>query len=205
MGKCSNSLTGWLSALAIASQLSVLGAIDLDLSASDIDAALQVARGPEAGRTLFHGPYVFTDVSPLVERIEVISEIRRLVMMAETRIAAGDRMFAQSTSSAEAALRPFRQRVSIVATLRFPNQNTYILAPPLDIALQASAGEVPRLDLKSETLFGPGSANQQLPVVGGVVEGTFDAGVIAETTRLAIVRMDGKEVGGITIDFSRLD
>jgi hypothetical protein len=205
VNKSSGSLSGWLSALAIASQLSVLGAIDLDLSASDIDAALQVARGPESGRALFHGPYVFDDVSPLVERIEVISEIRRVVLMAETRIAAGDRMFAQSTSSAEAALRPFRQRVSIVATLRFPNQNSYVLSPPLDIALQGSAGDVPRIDLKSETIFGRGGANQQLPVVGGVVEVIFDAGVIAEVARLAIVRMDGKEVGGITIDFSRLD
>jgi hypothetical protein len=127
------------------------------------------------------------------------------VLLAESRISAGDRMFAQSASSAEAALRPFRRRVSIVATLRFAEPNAYILAPPVEVVLQSSVGEVARLELRSETIFGRGDPSQQLPVAGAQAEATFDAELIADALRLAVVRMDGKEVGGVLIDFNRLD
>src|SRR5262245_40269701 len=123
-----------MSAVSLAMLVPAAGAIDLELSVSQIEAALQTARGSEAGRAAFHAPYVFNAVSELVERIEVITELRRAVVMAETRIAAGDRMFAQSTNSVQEALRPFRRRVSIVATIKLPEPNAYVLAPPLDIA-----------------------------------------------------------------------
>jgi hypothetical protein len=37
------------------------------------------------------------------------------------------------------------------------------------------------------------------------VDATFDAAVLEPAARPAVVRMEGKEVGGVTIDFGRLD
>ena len=68
-----------------------LAAIDLDISARHIEAVLAVARGPEAGRAAFHAPYILKASDPLVERIEVITERRRVALLAAERIALGYR------------------------------------------------------------------------------------------------------------------
>jgi hypothetical protein len=181
-------------------------AIELDENAAKIDAALEIARKPEAERATFHKPYIMATSSPIVESIEIITEFRRLVKIAEARIADGDRFFAQNTLAAQEAIRPFQHHVSVVAHVRFHPQNTYVVGPPVDVVVLDGFEPVPRLDLQSQTEFGfaSGKPKPQLPVVGVTTEAVFDADVVGQNYHTIVVRVETKDVARLTIDFGRL-
>ena len=183
---------------------SSIEAVDYDITSRDIEAVLAIARGPEAGRATFHAPYVFKTENPVVERIEVITERRRVALLAAERIALGDPLFAHGTLRAEEALRPWRRKVALVARFTFPPQNAYILAPPVDIALTEPA--VPRVEMKGDTLFAlpSGVPGQSTPVVGAVGEALFDATTIGQTCHTIVVRLGGREVARLVVDFGQL-
>ena len=166
-----------------------------------------MARGPESVRSAFHRPYTFAINSANVEMIDVITERRRVVLLAEARMAGGDHLFAHGTRAAIEALRPFRGRVSVIARLRFHPQNAYVMAPPIDVSMGGSAGEVARLDFRSESLLGlaSGTPGERLPVVGAVAEAVFNASSVGQASRAVIVRLDGAELTRVKVDFSRLD
>jgi hypothetical protein len=193
--------------MAVVMSGTAMRAIDLEVTTFEIESALDLARGPQAARAAFHKPYIFPGGSPTVEKIEVVTERRRIVLIAEDHIAQGDHMFARGLRPTTEAMRPHRRRVSVVATLRFTSRNPLIAAPGVDVVLRSSSGDVRRLDLQTRPVYGLGAGvdNEQLPVIGAVADASFDAALLAEASRLAIVRIEGKEVGGVTIDFSRLD
>jgi hypothetical protein len=149
---------------------------------------------------------VFATSAPLVESIEIITEFRRLVKIAEARIADGDRFFSRNTLAAQEAIRPFHHHVSIVARVRFHPQNTYVVGPPVDVELLDRFEPVPRLELQSQTEFGfaTGKPKPQLPVVGVVTESVFDTDVVGQNYRTVVVRVEAKDVARLTIDFGRL-
>lgn len=180
-------------------------AVDLDVSRGDMERVLKIARGPEVERTLFHAPYVYA-INDIVERIEVVTELRRLMQIAETRMAGGDPLFAHGTLRAEEELRPWRRRIAVTARLGFHPQNAYVMAPPIEIRLRGASGEVPRLDMRSESLLAlsTGVPDERLPVVGATAEALFDATIVGQRSYNAIVRMEDKEVATVTIDFARL-
>ena len=196
-----------LGSLFICLAAATVAAIDLDISPADIEAALKLARGPESARAAFHARYVFASNHPTVERIEVVTEWRRVVLLAESRIAGGDHLFAHGSRAASEALRPWRGRVSVIARLRFHPQNTYVMAPPIDLSVRDNSGDVPRLDLRTETMLAlsSGIPGERLPVVGAVAEAMFGAAAIGQATRTVVVRMDGAEVSRLAIDFSRFE
>jgi len=137
--------------LALMLALSAAGtaaAIDVDLTPAQIDAALAIARGTEAERTAFHAPYIRAINEAVVERVELVSEFRRVVLIAEDRARKGDRMFGYSASQAQKALAPWNRRVSVIARLRFHPQNTYVSVPDYTAALIAPDGR----RITSETL-----------------------------------------------------
>jgi hypothetical protein len=55
--------------------------------------ALVVGRRPDAERARFHSRYEFRVGDPTVERIEVITEFRRVVLAVEERVRFGDHLF----------------------------------------------------------------------------------------------------------------
>jgi hypothetical protein len=179
-------------------------AIDLDVDRRDMEVVLRIARGPAAERMLFHAPYVYA-INQTVERLEVVTELRRLVQIAEARIAGGDRLFAQGTLHAEEALRPWRRRVAVVVRLRFHPQNAYVMAPPVDIRLNGSSGEVSRLDMRSESVLAlsTGIPGERLPIVGATAEALFDATIVGQRSHTVTVRMEGKEIARLAMDFGR--
>jgi hypothetical protein len=65
----------WLGSVLLSLAAATAAAIDLDITPSDIEAALKIARGPESGRAAFHAPYVLVLRDPVVERIEVVTEV----------------------------------------------------------------------------------------------------------------------------------
>ncbi|MEZ5292923.1 MAG: hypothetical protein R2745_17715 [Vicinamibacterales bacterium] len=173
-------------------------------SDAEIERVLAVARGDAAARAAFHRAYGLEIEHPVVERIEIVTERRRLALIAEARLAAGDWAFARGLWRAREALRPWRRKVAIVGRLRFPPQNAYVLAPPLDLDLIGRAGRLPRLALEGATVFGlgTGAPNERLPVAGATVEALFDADV-ADTAREVVLRADGVELVRLALDVSR--
>jgi hypothetical protein len=195
----------WLGSLLLSLATATAAAIDLQVSDNDIEAILKIARGPESGRAAFHAPYVIVLRDPVVERIEVVTELRRLMLIAESRVASADHLFLHGTLRASEALRPWRGRISVIARLHFPAQNAYVLAPPLDLTLAGEDGTVPRLDFRGETLFGLGAGDAApLPVVGAVAEAAFRASAIGQAVGTVTVRMNGRELVQVPVDFSRL-
>ena len=65
-------------------------AVELDLTPARMQAALAVARGPESARAAFHKPYTLPGNNPTVDSIEIITEYRRIVKIAEAKIADGN-------------------------------------------------------------------------------------------------------------------
>lgn len=177
-----------------------------DLTPSEIEAVLAVARGDAAGRARFHAPYIVSLTHPTLERVEVVTERRRLLLIAEEKLAGGDRLFAFGTLRAEEALRPWRGRLTIAAHLRFPPQNAYAMAPPVEVRLRGAGGDVPRLTTASETILGlaSGVAGAALPVVGAKGEARFDDTSATRAAREAVVLLDGRELARVAVDLSRM-
>ena len=188
----------------VAATCAGLNAIDLEVSVEDMEAVLTTARGTEAVRAAFHAPYLFSAPDPSIERIEVITERRRLALLAETHIAQGDPFFARGTLEAERELRPFRRQVSVVVRFRFSPMNAYNMAPPIDISLLDAP--VPRLEMKGDTVFALGAPRRgPAPVYGAVGEAVYEAAAIGQTTRTVAIRLGDQEVARLKVDFSRLD
>jgi hypothetical protein len=190
--------------LALTLGAATLQAIDVDVTPREMEQILATARGPDAARAAFHAPYLLQAPSP-VEALEVITERRRLALLAAERIAIGDPLFTQGTLRAEEALRPWLRKVAIVARFAFPVNNAYTIAPPVEIALIDPL--TPRLDIKSETLFALPGANpaQPVPVVGARGEALFDAVPLARASRTIVVRLGDREVARVPIDFSQIE
>jgi hypothetical protein len=180
-------------------------AIDIDVSQQDMEQVLTIARGSDAVRDAFHAPYLLPAGDPTLDRLEVITERRRLAFIAAERIAIGDPLFTRGTLRAEEALRPWRRKVAIAARFIFPPNTAYTVAPPVDISL--TGGPSKRLDLKSETLFALPSTNpaQPIPVVGARGEALFDAVSLARATRTIVVHLGDREAARVVVNFSGID
>jgi hypothetical protein len=204
--KLHSERSSWFVAIAIVLLVgATAAAIDLEVNPRTIEAVLKVARGPEAQRAEFHRGYVFP-AEGLVETVEVITEVRRLLQLAEARIAGGDHLFVHGTRAAQDALRPWRRRVSIVARLRFHPQNAYVMAPPVELTMYAGSRRVPALDARSESILGLSSGNpdERLPVVGAKAEAVFAADAVAQEPCVVIVQAHGEQLARVAMDFSRL-
>ncbi|MGQ0736042.1 MAG: hypothetical protein ACT4QD_20610 [Acidobacteriota bacterium] len=190
--------------VAIVAQLGTLAAIDLDVTAQDVEQALTIARSSEAERARFHQPYVRRVNLPLVESIEVVSEYRRVVLLAEERVIRGDRLFGYSVRLAQEAAAPWKRRLSVVARLRFHPQNTYVAVPDVEIVFEALPGArigVLKQPVESLPSLQP-SAHR--PILGALVEGVFDAVAVGDGRRDFSVRLEGKEVASVSFDLTAL-
>ncbi len=182
-------------------------AVELDLPPAKIQSAMAVARGPESTRAAFHRPYFISGNTPVVDNIEIVTEYRRIVKICEAKIADGMPLFAHNLVSVQEAIRSFRNRVSIVAHLRFHPQNAYVVAPPVDVMLLDQMTPLPRLDWLSDTQFGFGSGkrDERMPVFGATGEAVYDASIVGQKYRTVVVRVDDKDVARLTVDFGRLE
>lgn len=178
--------------------------VTLQIGPADIQRALALARRPDAERARFHGRYVLRIGDPTADRVEVISELRRVVLAAEDRLRIGDHLF--SVRDAESLLVRWRQKVSILARLRFHPQHAYVTVPPYDLALAGGAGQpgIRPVDLRRVPQYSmPGNAASSL--VGAVIEGVFDAAPLSRARRRLIVSLSGKPVATVTIDFAAIE
>lgn len=101
-------------------------AIQEQITDPDIRQAIAVARQRDAALSAFHARYTVALGDPTFDRVEVITEFRRVVMTAEERVKV-DTLW--DITKAKPALTPHRGLVSFVLWIKFPPQN--LLPQPL--------------------------------------------------------------------------
>lgn len=97
-----------------------VGAIDDQINDSVIRQAIAVGRQLDPVRSAFHARYTVALAEPTFDRVEVITEYRRVVMMAEEQLKV-DKLW--DITKARPALAPYRGLVSFVLWIKFPPQN----------------------------------------------------------------------------------
>src|ERR1051326_5937638 len=85
------------------------------MDGADIERALSIARGGDGERQEIHRRYVIDLPGQIVTQIEVITEFRRLVIIAEEHVLRGDWMFTRGRRAAEDAIKPLRGVVTVKA------------------------------------------------------------------------------------------
>jgi hypothetical protein len=171
----------------------------------DVERALRLAQAPEPQRGAFHKPYVvYLDHAELVQ-LDVITEFRRYVLAAEEQLRMGNWLFAQSVHDAQEKLKPWRERLTLAARLRFHPHNVLVGIPPYEIALRdpdLAPLNLTRTPIKAMLSGRPGDFNA--PLVGATLEAVFNSSTVGQTARQAILSLEGKQVASVTIDFSTL-
>lgn len=186
-------------------------ALVLSMSSTDIERAQALARARDSERQQFHHRYLIDLPGPTVTQIEVTTEFRRLVMMAEEHVLRGDWMFTRSVRAGQEAIAPMRGLITIKAQVRFNPLNTFIQAPPYLLALGSGAANVPveALDTQVTPQFSSPVKTKDRrtlsSLVGATLEATIAAGRVGQTTQTIAVMLDGKETARTAVDFAHLE
>lgn len=195
------------------------GAIDVAIDRAAIEEAIALARSrDEHGRERFHAPYRVLLGDPAFDSLEIVTEYRRVVLAAEQRVRLGDRSFGYR--EALEILRPWRGRLSAILRVTFHPQNVYRTVPAYELVLYPRPspdvrGGAPRsqspVDLRRTPRYLAGGGEVSLnppaggPMLGATVEAIFDTPRLnLEGTRLLGIRLDGRELRRVPVDFSAM-
>lgn len=188
-----------------------VSAVVSPLTPTDMREALAIARSPEPVRARFHSAYVFPINKVIdyvsIERLEIITEFRRLEMIGEEHARLNDSFGRGGLRDASDALRRWMGRVSVGVQLRLLPTTRYITGMPvLHVALEGPT-PVPVLDKRTigfHSEAGTVDAPAGAALVGGVIEYDFDLGQIGQNVRAITVVLEGNEVSRVSIDFRKL-
>jgi hypothetical protein len=181
-------------------------AIATALIDKDIDRALKLAQAVEQKRAAFHAAYIVRVDDAVVEQVEVVTEFRRYVLSAEEQLRLGNWLFVHSVRDAREKLRPWRDRVSLVARLRFHPHNTLMAIPPYDITIGRTdllPVNVIRTPIHALPSGRPGDFSA--PLMGATIEAVFDARSVGQVGRPVSVSLAARAVASVPIDFARLE
>jgi hypothetical protein len=197
-------------ALSLVAAPSRVGAINSQMAAPDIERATGLARFPhtDAERAQFHAAYTIAVRAPdvdyfTVKSIEIITPFRRLELIAEAHARTNDLFARGGISDAEDALRPWRDRVSIVAHVEFDQAKVIPDVPALDMSLQGSRRLLP-MSVSSDRIYsnldrGGGS------LIGASIEAAFDARSIDQGPEAIAIFFDGRDCAHTVVDFSSIE
>jgi hypothetical protein len=184
------------------------GALNLRLTPVDMQRALSLARWPatDAERSRFHDRYLIAVNGPTVEyfaveKVEVITEFRRLTLVAEEHARINDTFGRGGMKDVEDALRPWRGRVSIIVALVFDPTKDITGVPLVDMVLEGPTLIAPL----STTRSGTYSAGDHPVLTGGIVESVFAAESIGQEERPVFIHLHGRVIARPAIDFARLE
>jgi hypothetical protein len=186
-------------------------ALVLSMSSTDIERAQTLARARESERQQFHHRYVIDLPGSTVTQIEVTTEFRRLVMIAEEHVLRGDWMFTRSVRAGQEAIAPMRGLITIRAQVRFNPLNTFVQAPPYLLGLGSGAANAPVDALATQVTpqfsvpFKTADKKTLSSLIGATLEATIAAGRVGQSALTVAVMLDGKETARTTVDFARLD
>jgi hypothetical protein len=182
-----------------------LTAIDTDVDGEDVKRAVEIAAAQKSVKTRFHAPYVLDVSHPVLERVEVVTELRRFVMLAEAELALGHWGFGRGGYDAKGrtmkdVLRKWQGQTSIRLRARFHPQHAYPFLPIIDVLV----GEPSYLaiDVRREAIM---SGREPPRMTGATVEAWFNAQSF-ENRRLPVhIVMDRQELTRFSVDFGALD
>jgi hypothetical protein len=172
--------------------------------------AIDLARGSDSRRAAYHSRYIFELGGPPVDRMEIVTEVRRLVLAVEERPKSERATF--TLTEAERVLAPWRAKLTVVFHLRFHPQTAIVTMPPYDVRVLGRPTEWPilPLDVVRRALYGtppgplPGIPGTQ-PPGGAVIEATFDAPAVGNRTRFVVLLLHEQELASMPVDFASLD
>jgi hypothetical protein len=170
-------------------------------------------------RIRFHQPYRLMVKQSPVDWIDVITPFHRVVLAAEAKARAGNRLFAQR--EAFAALSEAPGQITLVLELTFHPLNNFIGVPDYDIALAGAKGDriqpdrvdryprsQPRVDTPTPEVPIPGAApvlSKGEAVVGGTLVVPFAASRLDPVGRYTLVLADkGSALVKVPIDLAGL-
>jgi hypothetical protein len=192
-------------AVLVVAAITPLPAITLSIGPADIERALVVARDQDRTRERFHAAYIVTVDDPFVQSLEIISEYRRIVLLAEERMSKGDRAFSYSSRLAGEALTPWRNRVAVRARLRFHPHNAYVVVPKIEMSVDGPNADLALIGVTSEPVYGFAERGKQAPIAAAIADGVFEAKLIGQTKRTVTVKMDGKVLIARQLDFGSVE
>lgn len=164
-----------------------------------IERALALGRAGERERAQFHGRYVFSVTSLVVNRVEVITEFRRVMLASEEQVWFGNRQF--GVREVLPLLQPWRGRVSIVAHLRFHPLNTYVEVPPYELSLGGAIAPLETRRIPIHVNVASGTRYLQ----GAEVQAIFDGAQLMHEPRTLVVRLAHEELAAVRINFGSLE
>ena len=183
-------------------------ALILQFKPADMERALNLARWPtsEAERARFHERYQFAVNGRVfeyfaVQRLEVITEFRRLVLIAQEHARMNDLFGRGGLRDVEEAMRPGRGRLSIVVHMTFDPTKYITGVPDVKLAMDGSTMQL-AIDLTSSGVYAGGDS----PVlIGARVEAVFDAPSLGQETRRVSVYRERTEIARVPIEFGKLE
>ena len=192
-------------ALAVVATVAPLAAIKIDISPQEIDQALTISRSRDQDRVKFHAGYIKKVDTPFVDQAELVTELRRVVLLAEERARLGDRFFGYSVSTATEALKVWRRRISVIARIRFHPQNNYVGVPPVAIAADGNDRALIGVRREPVMALSSGRKDEFVPILGALIEGVFEAEALKGGVREFVISLEGKVLGRVSFDLAALD
>jgi len=164
---------------------------------------LRLARGSAADRAAFHAGYVSVAGDPGIDAVEIVTELRRAVLLAEACLAAGAPL--PDAERLAEALRPFQGRLTVLARVRFHPRNGYTSVPRLDVRLGTGFSMQPALEVRAEPFVDTAAPPQEgHPVVSGaVVEATFRA-ADERAMQTLVIHVNNVYLMVATVDLTRM-
>jgi len=210
-----------LAAICLIAALSTSsGAVQMTLDERAITEAISIGQSRiDRERVRFHQQYRLTVKRVPVDWVDVITPFHRIVLAAEAKARAGNRLFAQR--EARAALNEAPGQITLVLELTFHPLNNFIGVPDYEIALLGAKGDrvqpdrvdryprsQPRVDTLTPELPIPGAApvlSRGEPLLGGTLVVPFSATRLDPLGRYTVlVAEKGAELVRVPIDLAGL-
>lgn len=184
-----------------------LGVI-VSLANPEFERALSLGRRSDAERARFHDAYLTElnvgDRLATVERIEVVTEFRRAVMVVEDRARFGDYMF--GLRQLEAAVRPFHNQVAIRARLRLNPLSVLPDVPAYELRVGAPDDRLLALGSTARSpIYSMADEHFGRALIGANVEIAYDSGIVGQGRYPVAVVLGGATVASTTINFAGIE
>ncbi len=207
-----------LALAAVSVPFAAAGPIQTYIDSAAVRRAIDLGRSRSDLSRSFHDRYVIPLGDRSLERLEIITEFRRVVLAAEERSRFGDMTW--GPEQAEARLRPWRGRITLLLHVVFSPNNTYRAMPRFDIVLYAPPASVARrgavtprsdriepIDIVETPRYVSGQpAPPGTPILAGLVQATFNARTLdSRNVYLAGIFLEDRELRRVELDFSAIE
>jgi hypothetical protein len=166
--------------------------------------ALSLARTRQSGALeRFHASYKLEPADPRIGRLEVITEFRRAVMLAQMEANRGN--FILSPTGLSRLLAPYGGRTAIRAEVRVSPLATFVGPPPYHITMKADGRELTVIEESHDPIY-PAGAPAGSGLIAVIVETSFFADAVQQRAccELSITEPDGEALMTQTVELSHL-